>query len=116
MLTAFRNFAKSWVAAILMGLLIVSFVGWGAQKYGFSAIRGDEVVKAGSRTVNSVRFRREYDNAKKTLEERMQQEITPEAAAQNHLERLVLNQVATREALFEMLERMGVRVSDKLVL
>jgi peptidyl-prolyl cis-trans isomerase D len=116
MLTAFRNFAKSPAATVLFGLLILAMAGFGISRYGFSAIRGDEVIKAGSRVMNSAEFRREYDQAKKRYEEQSGQQITPEAAAANHLDAAVLNQLALREAFSAMLEKVGVRPSDKLIL
>lgn len=115
MLSAFRNFARSWVAKVLMILLAVSFVGWGAQQMGTGAFTGDQVIKAGSRVVTSLDFRREYDNYRKRYEQQTGQPITPEIAAQNRLDAVVLNGVATREAFGEMLARMGIVPSDKLL-
>jgi len=117
MLSAIRNFAKSWPARILLAILAVSFVGWGINRGGVSAVTGDQVIKAGSRTITSAEFRREYDNYKKRLEQQNGgQPITNEMADENHLDTAVLNGVATREAFAEVLERMGVKPSDKLIL
>ena len=116
MLSAIRNFAKSWPARILLAILAVSFVGWGINRGGVSAVTGDQVIKAGSRTVDSQEFRREYDNYKKRLEQQNGQTITTEMADANHLDSSVLNGVATREAFAEMLSHAGIRPSDKLVL
>ncbi len=115
MLTALRTFAKSWVAAVMMGLLIVSFVGWGASKYGFEAVRGDEVIKAGSRTVSSLEFRRRYDDFKKQIEQQYGQQVTPEFAEQNKLDKVLISQLSGREAFNEMLRRAGIVPSDKLI-
>jgi peptidyl-prolyl cis-trans isomerase D len=116
MLAAVRNFAKSWPAKILMGLLAISFVGWGVNQSGVSAVSGDQVIKAGSRTVTSPEFRREYDNYKKRLEQQQGQPITVEQAQAGSLDAVVLNGVATREALAEMFSKIGIKPSDKLIL
>jgi len=116
MLAAVRNFAKSWPAKILMAVLAVSFIGWGVNQGGSSIVAGDQVVKVGSRTVTSPEFRREYDNYKKRLEEQSGQPITTEMAQANNLDATVLNGVATRESLSELLSRVGIRPGDKLVL
>ncbi|MEW5687632.1 MAG: SurA N-terminal domain-containing protein [Pseudomonadota bacterium] len=116
MLAAIRSFAKSWPARILLILLAISFVGWGANQSGLSAIAGNEIVKAGSRTVDANAFRREYDNFKKRAEQQQGQPITQEVAEQNRLDTVVLNGVATREAFAEMLSKAGIRPSDKLIL
>lgn len=114
MLSAIRSFAKSWVAAVLIGLLIVSFAIFGINDV-FRGTVGDQVIKAGSRVITSVDFRREYDDYRKRLEQQSGQQITPELASQNGLDRQVLNGLATREAFAEMLSKMGIRPSDKLL-
>ncbi|PZQ60167.1 MAG: rotamase [Phenylobacterium zucineum] len=116
MLAAIRSFAKSWPARILLILLAISFVGWGANQSGLSAIAGNEIIKAGSRSVDAIAFRREYDNFKKRAEQQQGQPITQEVAEQNRLDTVVLNGMATREAFAEILSKAGIRPSDKLIL
>ena len=114
MLTALRTFSKSWVAAILIGLLILSFAVWGVNDV-FTTNMGDEVVRAGSRVISSSEFQREYSQAKEQAEQRSGQPITPEMASANGLDRSVLSGVATREAYSEMISRMEIRPSDELI-
>src|SRR5688572_4025661 len=83
MLANIRQFAKSWPARILLIVLAISFVGWGVNQGGTSMISGDQVVKAGSRTVNSLEFRRAYDDYKKRVEQESGQQVTQELAEQN---------------------------------
>ncbi|MBL8770180.1 MAG: SurA N-terminal domain-containing protein [Phenylobacterium sp.] len=116
MLSSIREFAKSWPARILMGILAISFVGWGANSVGVSMIPANEVIKAGSRSLSMQEFRREYDNYKKRLEQQSGQTITQEMAEENRLDATVLTGVATREAFAELLWRAGIRPADKLVL
>lgn len=116
MLANIRNFAKSWPARILMAVLAVSFIGWGVNRTGAGVVGGDQVVKVGSRTINSVEFRSEYDNYKKRLEQQQGQPITVEQAQAGNLDAVVLNGVATREAFSEMLSRVGIKPGDKLIL
>lgn len=112
MLAAFRVFAKSWVAAGLIGLLIIAFAVFGLQDV-FSHQLGDSVVVAGSRKVSPADFRREFDAVRKRAEEQMGQPVSAEVAAENGLDRQVLQGLATREAFAELLHRMGIRPSDK---
>jgi len=116
MLAAIRNFAKSWPARILMAVLAVSFIGWGVNHSGVNMVGGDSVVKVGSRNINSVEFRSEYDNYKKRLEQQQGQPITVEQAQQGNLDAVVLNGVATRESFAELLSKIGIKPGDKLVL
>jgi peptidyl-prolyl cis-trans isomerase D len=53
MLAVIRSFAKSWVAAVLIGLLIVSFAVFGINDIFKNNFR-DAVVQAGSRTTSSA--------------------------------------------------------------
>lgn len=116
MLANIRNFAKSWPARILMAVLAVSFIGWGVNRTGAGVVGGDQVVKVGSRAINSVEFRSEYDNYKKRFEQQEGRPITLEQAQEGNLDAVVLNSVATREAFAEMMSRIGVRPGDRLIL
>ncbi|MDP3490078.1 MAG: SurA N-terminal domain-containing protein [Phenylobacterium sp.] len=114
MITAFRAFAKSWVAAILIGLLVISFAVFGMS----DVLQGQFstwVVKAGDRSVNDQGFRRAYDEWRQNAEQQMGQPITPQMAAENGVIPSLLEQIATREALAEMLDRIGLRPGDSLV-
>ena len=114
MLAAVRTFAKSWVAAVLIGLLIVSFAIFGIHDV-FKGGVSNAVVVAGSRKVTAPEFKREFDNFRRNAEQQMGQPITSEMAAANGLDTRVLNEVATREAFGEMLARIGVKPSDSLI-
>jgi len=114
MLSATRAFAKSWVAAVLIGLLIISFAVFGINDV-FKGNLGDAVISVGSRKVTSPDFKREFDSYKSRMEQQMGQPITLEVAAENGLDRQVLSGVATREAFAEMLSKAGIRPSDSLI-
>lgn len=114
MLAAVRAFAKSWVAAILIGLLIISFAVFGMS----DILRGQmstDVVTAGSRSISAQQFRREYDLWRQQAEQQVGQPVTPQMAAENGIISGLLNEIATREALAVMLRRMGLRPSEDQV-
>lgn len=115
MFAALRAFAKSWVAAVLMGLLIVSFAVWGIRDVFRGRISGDAVVTAGSRTVSSTDYRREFEQFKSRVEQQTGQQIPNDVAAANGLDREVLQGLATREAFAELIHKLGIIPSDKLV-
>jgi peptidyl-prolyl cis-trans isomerase D len=114
MLAAFRAFAKSWVAALLIGVLIVAFAVWGIRDV-FRGRISDAVITAGSRTITSADFKREFDQQKSALEQQYGQPIPTELAAANGLDRQILEGLGTREAFAELLRRIGLQPSDKLV-
>ena len=82
MISAFRAFAKSWVAAILIGLLVISFAVFGMSDILQGQI-SSSVVKAGGRSFSDQDFRREYDQWRQGAEQQMGQPITPQMAADN---------------------------------
>ncbi len=114
MLAATRKFAKSWVAAVLIGLLVISFAIFGindAFKGNFTA----DVITAGSRKVSPADFKREFDNYRKNAEKQVGQPVSTEMAVENGLDKRLLDELATREAFGELLHKAGVRPSDKLL-
>jgi peptidyl-prolyl cis-trans isomerase D len=114
MLSAIRAFAKSPYAAVLIGLLIISFAVFGAHDM-FRAKVGTDVITAGSRAVSPADFKKAFDDYKGQVEQRVGQQITPELAAENGLDRQVLQGLATREAFAALLTKIGLRPSDKQI-
>lgn len=114
MFAAVRQFAKSLVARILLGVLIVSFAIFGIGDV-FRQARSDTVVKAGSREVSAADFKREFDSYKQQTEQRVGQPIPIEMAVERGLDRRVLDGLAGRESFAELMRRMGVRISDNQV-
>ena len=114
MLVATRKFAKSWVAAVLIGLLIVSFAIFGINDV-FKGNFSNDVITAGSRGVSAADFKREFDNFRKNAEQQMGQPVTVELAVENKVDTRVLQELASREAFGEMLYKAGIRPSDGLM-
>jgi peptidyl-prolyl cis-trans isomerase D len=114
MFAAIRAFAKSWVAAVLIGLLIVSFAVFGLSDV-FKAKISDSVVSAGSRQVSAADFKRMFENYKRQAEQRSGQQISNEDAVKRGLDERVLNEIADNEALAELINRSGIKPSDKMV-
>src|SRR6185312_16193385 len=116
MLAAIRAFTKSWIAAVLFGLLIISFAVFGIGNRDLLRPRiSNSVITAGSRSIGPAEFKREFDGFKAQVEQQVGQQITPELAAANGLDRRVAEGLATREAFAELLTRIGVRPSDHLI-
>jgi peptidyl-prolyl cis-trans isomerase D len=116
MIAAIRRFAKSWVATVLFGLLIISFAVFGiGNRDLFHAKISNAVITAGPRTISMGEYKREFDGYKAQVEQQVGQPITPELAAANGLDRRVLEGVATREAFSAMLTKIGVQPSIKLI-
>ena len=117
MLAAIRAFAKSPVAWVIFGALMLSFAFLGSSQLGNGAALnlGSWVIKSGSRTVEKPEFKREFDDFLKQKQEEVHQTISLEQAVQLGADRAVLNQLAERDAISEMLTGLGLRPSNKLI-
>ena len=114
MMAALRAFAKSPFAAVLMGLLIVSFGIWGVRDV-FHMRISDAVVKAGSREINSADFKQRFQQQLKQFQEQSGQQVTLDQAVQTGVVQQALEDMGTEEAVLEAIHRAGVQASDKLV-
>jgi peptidyl-prolyl cis-trans isomerase D len=114
MLAVIRAFAKSWVAAVLIGLLIVSFAVFGVGDV-FQTRAKNEVVQAGARSITPAEFRAEWDRAKQNVEQQSGQQISNELAVENRLDVRILEMLADREAMAALIEKIGIRPADALV-
>jgi peptidyl-prolyl cis-trans isomerase D len=113
MLAGFRSFAKSPFAVVLFGLLIVSFAVFGISDV-FRHPPGKWVIAAGSRNMSPEDFKAQFENFRKR-EQAQGQTITPDIAVQQGVDRKMLTQLALQESLAELIRKIGVRPSDKLV-
>ncbi|HYF23582.1 MAG TPA: peptidyl-prolyl cis-trans isomerase [Caulobacteraceae bacterium] len=114
MLAAIRKFAKSPVAVVLLGLLIVSFAIWGINDV-FNYRGGNTVISAGDREVTQPEFKRIFDNFKKGQEERSGQRVTMEEIVQRGFHLQFLRELTDQTAFAEWARKAWVRPSDELV-
>ena len=69
MLAQIRTFAKSPVATVLLGLLVVSFAVFGIADVFRNHATKDSVIEAGSRTIGGAEFKQMFDQYKKQAEQ-----------------------------------------------
>ena len=116
MLALIRRFAKSPAAAVLMGLLVVSFAVFGISDVFRNASIKDAVIQAGGRTIAAADYKRIFDLEKGQLEQQNGgQPITNEEAVQAGLDRRVGEGLANSEALAALIAKAGIRPSDAQV-
>ena len=115
MIVRIRQFAKSWVAAILIGLLAISFAVFGLDDV-FQPRGGDWVVQVGSRTVTGGEFRRVFDAQKAQLQQQTGQTVSNQEVVERGLHVRLLDELASNEAFLASLQKIGVVPSDPLVL
>jgi peptidyl-prolyl cis-trans isomerase D len=115
MLASIRAFAKSWVALVLLGLLIVSFAIFGMTDVFAPRGGGNWVVKAGDRQVSGPEFRSLFDSYREQLGQQAGRPVTVEQAVEAGVHTRLLDELASGQAFAAVLEKVGIRPADQLV-
>ncbi|HTK35445.1 MAG TPA: SurA N-terminal domain-containing protein [Caulobacteraceae bacterium] len=116
MLAQIRSFAKSPVATILLGLLVVSFAVFGIADVFRNHSVKDAVVEAGARTIGSAQYKQMFDRYKKDVEQQNGgQPVSTEQAVAAGADRGLADSLAQSEAFAALVTKLGVNPSDKLV-
>lgn len=91
MLDLLRNAAGTWVAKILLLMLVVSFAVWGISGQMMGGMGGNAVITAGSTKVTAVEYRLAYDRQLSVLSQQFGTRITREQAAAFGIDQQVLS-------------------------
>ena len=114
MLTLFRKFARSWVAAIIIGLLIISFGVWGLTDV-FTGARADGVAKVSGKSISQDEYRTEFDRLLKRAKSEAKREVTTEEARKEGLDNAVLERMVGDRAFSSLTHSLGLTVSNAVV-
>ncbi len=111
MLDKMRNAAKSWVAKVLMGLLVLSFGVWGiADIFRFTSVSA--LATVGDQDISAQQFTDSYRRWLRGYEEQTGKSITPEQARLLGLDRAYLNDTIRNAAIDAEANKMKLAVSD----
>jgi peptidyl-prolyl cis-trans isomerase D len=116
MLSKFRVLAKSPIFIGLAGILVASFLLWSIRDVFRFTVSGDTVIQAGSRKIDSARFRQIFNDELRSYGQQNGQVISVQDAIKNGLDRQVADALASDESFAEYLRRAGLHPSDKLVI
>lgn len=115
MLDSLRNVAQTWVVKMLMGLLVVSFAGWGVSNTILGAIGSSAAIRAGHSEVSPVDYRLAYDRQLAALSQRFGQRLTREQADAIGIGHQVQGQLVAGVVLDEQARTMSLGLSkDRL--
>ncbi len=118
MLATIKKLMKSWIAAGILGLLVIcmAFLGLGTDPFGaLSGNVGTWVVKAGSHTVDAKEYAAIFDQMRKMAEQRNQRPISVDEAVKGGLEKAALEELMNAESVNAMLAKLDLRAPDSLV-
>ncbi len=115
MISIFREFTKSKVFTLLMGLLIASFAVFGLRDV-FNGVGTNNVVTAGNRGITVAEFKTMFDRYKQQYaQEHNGQGFTNEEFVAQKQHTQMLDQLAGQEALAAWFDKQGIIASAKLV-
>lgn len=113
MLDSLRKAAGTWVAKLLLMLLVASFAVWGISGQIVGGLTGNSVVTAGETTVSTLEYRLAYDRQLSVLGQRFGQMITREQAVALGVDEQVLAQLVAGAVLDEQAREMGLGLSKQ---
>ena len=111
MLQWMHRLSTSWVASLFMGALALSFVVWGIADV-FTGMNTTALATVGSTEISSDSFQRSYRNFIRNQGQQMGMDITPDMAQKMGLGNTALQQLISRTALDNAVNRMGLVTSD----
>ena len=115
MLSTLRNAAGTWVAKLLLIMLVVSFAVWGISGRWSTDFGGNAVVTAGGTTVSPIEYRLAYDRQLAVMSQQFGTRLTREQAKAFGIEDQVLAQLVAGAVLDEQASELGLGLSqDKL--
>ncbi|MEW5422873.1 SurA N-terminal domain-containing protein [Amorphus sp. 3PC139-8] len=114
MLNQLRRGASTWVAKVLIALLVLSFGIWGIADI-FRGFGANQVARVGDTEITAVEFQRDYNRALQRLSQQAGRPIPADEAIQYGLPRQILGALATDALLTDAAKDYGIGVGDERV-
>jgi len=112
MLDSLRNFGRSWIAKVLLGLLVLSMAAFGIPSV-FLDLSANTVARVGDRDIGARAFERTYRAQLNQIGAQIGFVPTPEQAVQFGIAGSVLNELASQAALENLADDFGLGVPDE---
>ena len=113
MLESLRRAAGTWVAKILLLLLVLSFAVWGISGSIVGGIGGDAVVTAGGTTVTKTEYRLAYDRQLSIMSQQFGTRLTRQQATALGIDNQVLAQLVAGAVLDEQARELSLGLSKQ---
>lgn len=115
MLDSLRKAAGTWVAKLLLMLLVASFAVWGISDQIISGGGGNKVVTVGGSSVSTTEYRLAYDRQVNVLSQQFGRRLTRDQVTAFGIDNQVLAQLVAGAVLDEQARNLGLGLSkDKL--
>lgn len=113
MLEALRKAAGTWVAKILLLLLVLSFAVWGISGSLVNGVNGGAIVTAGKTEVGATEYRLAWDRQLSLMSRQFGQQLSREQATSLGIDEQVLSQLVASAVLDEQARQMGLGLSQE---
>ncbi|MGB3387315.1 MAG: SurA N-terminal domain-containing protein [Pseudaminobacter sp.] len=115
MLDSLRKAAGTWVAKLLLMLLVASFAVWGISDQIVGGGGGDKVVTVGGSSVSTTEYRLAYDRQVNVLSQQFGRRLTRDQLTALGIDNQVLAQLVAGAVLDEQARNLGLGLSkDRL--
>lgn len=114
MLDLVRRGVKSWVAKVLLGVLVASFAVFGIGDV-FSNSLGSSVASVGNQKVSAERFLAAFNGEMRGATQRFGQPVDVQLARQLGLDQQVLSRMAAEATLDQTMEDLSISAPDAVV-
>ncbi len=114
MLDALRRAAGTWLAKLLLGILILSFAVWGVADV-FRGYDSGTVARVGKAAITPEEFQQAYQNELDQLSRQFGRRLTPEQARMFGLESRVLSRLVGTAAIDNQSKDLGLAISDQAI-
>jgi peptidyl-prolyl cis-trans isomerase D len=114
MLQQLRAASKSWVASVVIGILVLAFALWGVADI-FRGGGDNVVAQVGGTEISSVEFDQQLRSQMRALSAQTQNQLTMDQAKAIGLDKSVLDQAISRAALDEEVSRLGLTASQAAI-
>ncbi len=115
MLQVFRNSAKGSIGKIIVGLIVITFVLFGAESI-ISIAGNSSPATVNGDDISSTKFQRQLDARQQELAEQYGAEIAAQLANSSELSREVLNTLINQVIQAQFTSNLGFEVSDDQIL
>lgn len=114
MLDLVRRGVKSWVAKVLLGVLVASFAVFGIGDV-FSNSLGSSVASVGNQKISAERFLAAFNGEMRSATQRFGQPVDVQLARQIGLDQQVLSRMASEATLDQTMEELSISAPDEVV-
>lgn len=114
MLTQLRRGASTWLAKVLIAVLVLSFAVWGIADI-FRGFGANQLARVGDTEITATEFQRDYSRALQRLSQQAGRPIPSDEAIQFGLPQRILLTLATDALLTDAAKDYGVDVGDERV-